>query len=74
MVVDVLEVDVDRRAGDADLLRAWQQARAVDSLAHGIAEAQRMDQRAAVLQLAIKPDEGGLPEGLDLSITEQRRG
>ena len=70
VVVIVLDRDVDRRTGGAALLGGGEQRRPVDGVADTIAEAEVVDDRRAVLDLAVEPDERALAVPLRLR-TEQ---
>ena len=73
VIVLVLDRDVDRRTGGATLLRGREQRRTVDRLAHPVAEAQVVDDRRAVLDLAVEADERALAVALDLAAEQLER-
>ena len=73
VVVLVLDRDVDRRAGGAALLRRGQQRRPLDRVAHPVAEAEVVDDRRAVLDLSVEPDERALAVALRLAAEQLER-
>jgi hypothetical protein len=60
MVALVLDRKVERRAGWPALLCGREEGGAVDGVSHPVAEAQVVDDRRAVLDLSVDPDERAL--------------
>jgi hypothetical protein len=73
VVVLVLDREVDRRAGGAAFLRRGQKRGPFDRVANPVAEAEVVDDRRAVLDLAVEPDECPLAVALRLAVEELER-